>query len=333
MKTLGFLFVVLVLSLSVSSYAQDVVKVTAEQQPEWLILNGVVEATQRSTVSAQTTGTVVELPFDVDDTVPQGALIVGLDNSEQASRVEQRQAEVASAEASLMQTQKQYQRVQQLFEQNAASSSERDQAEAAYNRARSAVKQARAALEEAQKQLSYTRVTAPYAGIVTDRWVELGESVQPGQRLITGLSLEQLRVVADVPQQFNARARDFATANIQLDSGTSLPATELTFFPYAQQPSHSFKLRMTVPSDGLRLLPGSAVDVQLKIGDVSVIQIPRSALRIDGELRAVYVVDDNDTPQLRQVYTGRVTPEQVEILAGLKPGEIVLKDWSHKDDE
>lgn len=328
MRTLRFLLIALAMVASFNSLAQQTIEVTVEQQPEWLKINGVVEATQRSTVSAQTAGTIVELPYDVDDTVEQGALIVGLDDSEQQARLQQREAELASAKATLDQNQKQFQRVQQLFQQNSVSTSELDQAKTALERAQSSVKQAKAGLEEARKQLSYTRVTAPYAGIVTDRWVELGESVQPGQRLITGLSLEQLRVVADVPQQFNTLARDFSAAQIQLDNGVSITATALTFFPYAQQPSHSFKLRMLVPSQGLRLLPGSAVDVWLKIGERDVIQVPRSAVHIDGELRAVYVLDKGNTPQLRQVYTGRITRDHVEILAGLNPGERVAQDWS-----
>lgn len=328
MTSLRFLLIVSTLFLSFTTVAQQSIEAMATQQPEWLKLNGVVEATQRSTVSAQTAGTVVELPYDVDDMVPQGELIVRLEDSEQRARLQQREAGLSSAEATLSQTRKQYERVQQLFEQNVASTSELDQAKTALDRAQSAVKQAKAAVEEAQKQLSYTRVKAPYAGIVTDRWVELGESVQPGQRLITGLSLEPLRVVVEVPQQFNATARNFSTAKIALGDGAFIDANQLTFFPYAELPSHSFRLRMMMPSQGLRVLPGSAVDVWLKIGERTVIEVPRSAVRIDGELRAVYVMDSEKGPQLRQVYTGRVDQQQVEIQAGLKAGERVLEDWS-----
>ena len=72
----------------------------------------------------------------------------------------------------------------------------------------------------------------------------------------------------------------------------------------------------------------SIARVWLKIGERTVIEVPRSAVRIDGELRAVYVMDSEKRPQLRQVYTGRVDQQQVEIQAGLKAGERVLEDWS-----
>ncbi|HBF93440.1 MAG TPA: efflux transporter periplasmic adaptor subunit, partial [Marinobacter adhaerens] len=223
---------------------------------ETVHLDGVIEAVQQSTVSAQTSGTVRSLPFDVDDSVAAGDLIVQLEDSEQRSRLRQAEAGLEEAEAALADAGQRFERIEAVHERGLVSRQEFDQARNNLAAARARVERARASVSEAQEQLSYTRVLAPYGGILTERHVEVGEAVNPGQPLLSGLSLEQLRVVVDLPQKYAELARMERQAQVTLADGRVLETGEMTFYPYADPQTHTFRLRMRLSEPNGSLFPG-----------------------------------------------------------------------------
>ena len=302
--------------------------VTVERGPlvEQLRLDGVIEAVQQSTVSAQTSGTVVELPFDVDDVVDAGVLIARLDDSEQRARFNQARADQDEAESALDDARRQFERIESLHERGVATQAEFDNARNALASARARLSRAEAAVAEATAQLEYTRISAPYSGIVTQRHVELGESVAPGTPLLSGFSLEELRVVVSIPQQFAELARRERRAEVSLDDGRVLSTGQMTFFPYADPSTHTFRLRMELEEPDGTLFPGMLVRVGLPVSERSALLIPESALFRRGELRAVYVLDADDHPRLRQVRIGTRMNDQLEVLAGLDEGERIAAD-------
>ncbi|WP_203594441.1 efflux RND transporter periplasmic adaptor subunit [Wenzhouxiangella limi] len=302
--------------------------VTAERGPlvEHLRLDGVIEAVQQSTVSAQTSGTVVELPFDVDDVVDAGQLIARLDDTEQRARFNQARAAQNEAESSLDDAERQFARIESLLDRGVATQAEFDNARNALAAARARLNQAESAVAEAEEQLDYTRVTAPYSGIVTERHVELGEAVSAGAPLLSGFSLEELRVAVSIPQQFAELARRERRAQVSLDDGRVLSTGEMTFFPYADPATHTFRLRMDLEEPDGTLFPGMLVRVNVPLSEREALLIPESALFRKGELRAVYVLDDQDRPRLRQVRIGSRVDGRLEVLAGLDAGERIAAD-------
>jgi RND family efflux transporter MFP subunit len=291
---------------------------------ETLVLDGVIEAVQQSTVSAQTSGTVQQLPFDVDDSVAAGDLIVQLDSSEQRARVNQAQGGRDEAQAALNDAQQQFKRVESVHERGLVSRQEFDQARNNLAGAKARFERAEAALAEAREQLSYTRIIAPYGGILTERHVEVGESVSPGQPLLSGLSLEQLRVVVDLPQQYADLARRDRQARVTLADGRVLETGEMTFYPYANPATHTFRLRMRLSEPNGSLFPGMLVKVGVPVATRDALWIPAGSLVRRSELRAVFVLDDQGRPRLRQVRIGAEQDGRLEILAGLSEGERVV---------
>lgn len=293
---------------------------------EFLQLDGLIEAVQQSTVSAQTSGTVVELPFDVDDSVPAGALLVRLEDSEQQSRLHQAEAGLEEARSVLSDARQRFQRIDELYDRRVISRQDYDQARNNLASARARVERARSVVEEARERLSYTRVQAPYGGILTERHVEIGESVSPGQPLVSGLSLEQLRVVVDLPQKYAGIARSQRQARVTLDDGRNIATGDMTFYPYANPRTHTFRLRMSLTEPNGRLFPGMLVKVSVPVGDRQVIMVPQGSVIHRSELRAVFVMegDDQGHPRLRQVRTGAVQDGRIEILAGLSVGERLV---------
>ncbi|MCW8978502.1 MAG: efflux RND transporter periplasmic adaptor subunit [Marinobacter sp.] len=295
---------------------------------ETVHLDGVIEAVQQSTVSAQTSGTVRSLPFDVDDSVAAGDLIVQLEDSEQRSRLRQAEAGLEEAEAALADAGQRFERIEAVHERGLVSRQEFDQARNNLAAARARVERAGAAVSEAREQLSYTRVLAPYGGILTERHVEVGEAVNPGQPLLSGLSLELLRVVVDLPQKYAELARTERQAQVTLADGRVLETGEMTFYPYANPQTHTFRLRMRLSEPNGSLFPGMLVKVSVPVASREALWVPASSLIQRSELRAVFVVDDQDQLRLRQVRTGVRDNGRLEILAGLSEGERVVANPS-----
>ena len=145
------------------------------------IWDGVVEAVNQATLSAQTSGRVVELPFDVDDYVTAGAVVVRFTDVEQQSASRQAQAQLRAAEAAAREAEAEYTRIADIYQRKLVAKAQLDQATAKRDSARAALEAARAGVSGAGEQVDYTLIKAPFTGIVTARHVQVGETVRPGQ--------------------------------------------------------------------------------------------------------------------------------------------------------
>lgn len=300
----------------------ETVTVVLDETPRERLLDGTVEAVNQATMSAQTAGRIAEVFFDVDDYVQAGEPIARFTNVEQQSALRQAQAALAEARAGQNQANGEFQRVAGLFEAESASKREYDQALAARDAARARVEAAKSSVDAAEQQLEYTLVRAPYAGIVTERHVETGEAVGVGQPLMSGLSLETLRVVVDLPQQLAAKVRVYRKAYVLTDGGR-VEATRVTLFPYAHSASKTFRVRLELPEGQFSLYPGMFVKVAFVSGESRRLLVPTSALLRRSEVTGVYVVDDEQQLRMRQVRVGGTFDHRTEVLAGLREGEQI----------
>jgi RND family efflux transporter MFP subunit len=179
-------------------------------------------------------------------------------------------------------------------------------------------------VEGAKEQLEYTVIRAPYAGIVSKRHVELGELVSPGQPVISGLSLQSLRVNVDVPQSMFHAIRTIGKAVVYVD-GERIAAESLTFFPVADAAANTFRVRVNLPDGAATLYPGMFVKVGFVVGETQRLLVPVEAVVRRSELSGVYVTD-GETVTLRQVRLGRRYGDSIEVLSGLSAGEDVATD-------
>ena len=287
--------------------------------------DGTVEAVNKATMSAQTSGRIAELFYDVDDYVEPGDPIVRFTDVEQQASLQQAKANLEAALARQQQAVAEFRRAEGLFESGSSSRREYDEALAARDAAVARVNAARSAVETAEQQLEYTLVRAPYAGIVTERHVEVGESVAVGQPLMSGLSLESLRVVVELPQQVAARVRDHEKASILTEEGR-VEAESVTIFPFADSASNTFTVRVELPDGQFDLYPGMFVKVAFVVGDAERLLVPTRALLRRSEVTGVYVVSGDGDVRLRQVRAGNTFDDRTEILAGLAEGERVALD-------
>jgi RND family efflux transporter MFP subunit len=298
-----------------------------QESPREFLLDGSVEAIQQATVSAQTSGQVEEILFDVDDFVAQGQLLVRLKATEQQARLDQAEADLKEAVARLQEAEDEYKRTSDLSAKKLVSQSQMDKASAALKAARARQEAASAGLIQASEQFEYTRIKAPYSGIVTERHVQLGEIASPGHKLMSGLSLDQLRVLVDVPQSLIPTIRKLRQARVLLPDGEVIDAAGLTIFPYAHERSNTFKVRVDLPQGIGDLFPGMFLKIAFLTGVKQQLMVPRSAVVYRSEVTAVYVVDQQGGVHFRRIRAGKPTGNgMLAVIAGLSKGEQVALD-------
>jgi RND family efflux transporter MFP subunit len=296
-----------------------------ESAPTERLLDGTVEAVNQATVSAQTAGRVTGIYFDVNDLVPAGALIVSIRSAEQVVSLTQAQAALKEATARESEAQTRYARIQDMYQRKVVAKATLDEASAARDAAVARLLAARAGLEAAREGVSYTEIRAPYSGVVTQKHVQVGEAVAPGTPLMTGASLDALRVVVEVPQSVIEQVRAVRKAAVYVGD-RRIESSAVTLFPAAQPETNTFRARIELPKDVKGLAPGMFVKVGLVTGEAERLLVPRSAIVERSEMRGVYVVASDGRVTLRQVRLGHARGERIEILAGLVAGERVALD-------
>jgi RND family efflux transporter MFP subunit len=294
--------------------------------PELFVVDGLVEAVNEATLSAQTSGQVLEINFDVEDFVEKGKVLVKLNDEQQRSAVNEANAQLRQAQAHLSGVQSEYNRIKKSYDRQAVSAAEMDRVSASLRTAQAQVNAAEAGVRRAQEQLSYTVMKAPYSGLVVERHIEPGEIANPGQLIMTGISLEELRVVTSIPQNQVNAIKTHKEAYVlldKLDDSNRLNAEKITISPKADGMGHTFQVRLVLPANITDLYPGMFVKVVFDVGESKRLMVPVSAVANRGTVRAVYVLNEAGQVSMRQVRLGKKIAEQVEILAGLEVGEQV----------
>ena len=276
----------------------------------------VVEAVRQATLAAQVSGRVIEARFDAGSRVKAGDVLMRIDPREALQAQSAAQAQLANARAG-------FERSKQLFGQKFISQAALDKAEAEF-------KVAGAGAGQAGVQTSFTTITAPYAGIIAERLTEAGEMAVPGKPLLSLYDPKGLRVVASIPQLKLAEVRQGMRARIEFpETGKWVDGLRVEVLPTADHQTQVLRARVYLPENLEGVLPGMFGRAQFVVGKVRKLLTPASAVVRRGELTAVYVIDAQGQPHLRQVRVGEAVsgnPPALEVLAGLAAGELVALD-------
>ncbi len=299
--------------------------------------DGSVEAINQATVSSRVSAQVAEIFYDVNDRVEKGALILRFNDEEIKTRLWQAEANLLAEQAQLKEVQARYteaaaeaKRISDLYQRKQVTRSALDKAEAdkaataaRVNVLNAQIKARQAEVEQAKVELSYTEVRAPYAGVMTKRWIEVGEMATPGQRLMSGLSLNDLRVVFSVPQKQLTEVMA-AKLDVLLPSGEHLTQLDKTLIPAADPQTHSFHIRLDLPQNINDIFPGMTTKVIAYGREQPVLVIPKQALVKRSEVDGVYVLAKQQLV-FRQVRVGMEYEDGwVEVLSGIDAGEQVM---------
>jgi RND family efflux transporter MFP subunit len=308
--------------------------------PDWLEAVGTVRATQTSEVASQLMGTIVEIRAHEGDPVGQGQVLAVLDDAQPRAAVERATAalsaatkEVAAADSDFKLAEVTMNRYQQLYEKKSASPQEFDEikarfesAEARKGMATAGQSEASAALTQAQTSLGYTRIRAPFGGLVVEKKADAGTLASPGMPLFTIEDARSYRLEAAVDESTIRYARVGQIVPVIFDAfGGALSGKVTQIVPAADPVSRSVLVKVELPADK-RLRSGLFGRAHFSRGDRAAILIPSSAVVQRGQLRGVYVVDRDGIAGLRYITLGETEKERVEALSGLDVGERLIAD-------
>lgn len=288
----------------------------------------VVEAGRQATVAAQVAGRILELKWDAGDTVKQGQVLVRIDDSEARPSIAGNQAQVAQAQANLINAQAQYERTQKLVAKKFISQSALDQAKAGYEAAQAQVAAARAGVAQASATRNFSTIVAPFSGLVSARLAQAGDMASLGRELMTLFDPATLRVVASIPQEKIDQIRKSGRGSIELPAlGRWVEATSITVLPEADSRTHISRVRLELPKDAAGLYPGMFARAHFATGQASKLLVPAKAVIRRSEVTGVYVVAKDGSVQFRQVRLGETQPgDRLEVLSGLEAGETVAME-------
>jgi len=304
-----------------------VTTIETRQIGDTVALTGTVQAQTEINQSFRIDGRLIERTVDIGDTVSPGQLLARLDPENEESSLQAARAQLAAAQAQLVEARNNHVRMRDLVAENAVSRSAFDQAVALLQTAESQVEAVRASLNLAQNRLSYTRLFSEVSGVVTARGPEPGEVVGAG-RMVVQVAREGARdAVFGVPAQVKDSAPRNAEITIALTSNPQVTTTGKVreVSPRADPVTGTFvvRVRLRDPPDAMRL--GSTVTGRVKLASVSGIELPTSALiRADGKV-AVWVVDPKaSTVSMRNIEVQAQDPARVQVRSGLKEGDLVV---------
>ncbi|WP_420844324.1 efflux RND transporter periplasmic adaptor subunit [Lamprobacter modestohalophilus] len=367
--------------------AQTVEDIYVVKQAEGLptvSVGGTVVPYKEVTLAAQLPGRVDYLAGIEGDAFDSGDLLVSLDASELKAKRQALLAQMATADAQLRNAGVQYSRelysprsrtspggmgVPNLFDQfftrpmedfigdrdqDAELSADLFASSTQIQEARNAMMQLQAELRALDAKLRDARSIAPFDGVIVSKFIEVGDTVQPGQPLLTFADVEYLQVEVDVPARLRPGLREGAMLRAELDvparprsaadamnDAGNVPVRVAQVYPMADPQRHTVKVKFDLPKGVSE--PGMYAKVLVpdfnapaRVNPV----VPRTAIRYNGSLPGVYVLDEEGNPHLRLIRVGEPTPNGgVTVLSGLRAGERILSNpgpgiatgWSQGD--
>jgi len=268
---------------------------------------------------------VIVAPVERGAFVRQGALLAQLDARGAALNRSAAMAEASAARAQRENATLECQRAEKLFAQSAISRAELDRARTSCSSSSSASEAALARQQLAAKVAGDATIRAPFAGMVVERGVDVGEYVSPGQRVATLVEINPLRLELSIPESAASAVREGGHVDFSVRAfGAERFDGKIRYIgPVLRRASHDLVIEALVDNADGRLRPGMFAEAELTIGERKLPHAPKSALRGEAPNTRVFVVVGGVAEE-RVVLTGAAHGDELSIIQGLRPGERVI---------
>jgi membrane fusion protein (multidrug efflux system) len=305
------------ISVMVAAAHQQSLDRTAEVQ-------GALFPREHAVISSEVEGAVALVNADFGDKVIAGQVILKINPREYQLRVESAQAALDQERAKLANSTARYNRAQTLKKEGTISAEQFDQMASQLQVDRADTESAEKTLAMMRKKLADTEIKAPFTASVQKRMVSLGEYVSPGKQIYELIATDPIKLRCPMPERFVPLAKVGMQVKLTIDAkpGASYTGTIARIAPALDESSRTLLIEAEVANPDGALKPGFFAHVTMDLGRDRALFVPNSAvLRYAGVAR-VFIVD-HGVVRAREVTTGAVVGDQVEITAGLKEGERV----------
>lgn len=280
-----------------------------EKAGKQIEIMGSLQAVEQAEISAQVSGNIIALPVILGSRVMKDDLLAEINAGEISARLRQ-------SKAQLDQARRNFEREKGLLKKNAATPETVKSLE-------DTLRIATAAYEEAGTMLAYTRILAPFAGLITRKMANVGDLAAPGKPLLQLENEARLQVMANIPESMILKIAlgDRLTVYIP-PADLTVAGTVAEVAPTADHLSRTAPIKIDIPADP-RLRSGQFARVSMGGGTAETITVPTAALLSFGQMEKIFIVTKG-VARLRLVQSGEKTTEKAEILSGLQAGEVVV---------
>jgi RND family efflux transporter MFP subunit len=318
-----------------------VAKPVEQKVTRYFEATGNTAAVNSANLVARVQGFLTEIKAADGAPVKQGQHLFTIEPEPYQLRLQQAQAAEASGEATAKQTEADFERQQELVQRGSASRAAFDTATANRDTAKARLLQAKADTKQAQINLDYTRVVAPFGGVMTARQASIGELVGTGgtQVLATVVQLDPIWVnfsaserdvlhVRDMLNKRGEKAVDLLGTDVEIglqtDTGYPYKGKLDYIAPTVNQATGTLSARAVLTNERRLMLPGFFVRVRVPLEETPSLLVPAIALGSDQAGRYVLVVNADNTVEQRKVAVGPTVGEMAVIESGLKPDDRVV---------
>lgn len=296
---------------------------TEQQVGDILAWPGVIKSRTVAGIAPRVTARIVEIKVNAGDTVKKGDVIARLDERDLKAQEKAALAALAGANAHATRTSADKQRISSLYEKEAATRENYDAAVALEKEAQARAGQATGALTEIRARLADTLLLAPFDGIVVKRLKQPGDMGMPGVPVVTLQAPRGLRLEVEVPAACAGAFHPGEAVVVRIDTlDRTFDATIDEIIPEMDAQTHSQLIKIALPAvEGLK--PGHFGWLRQACDEHAALLIPVSAVQHLGQLEIVRVLSDG-RESTRHIRTGKTFGERIEVLSGLRAGEIVI---------
>jgi membrane fusion protein (multidrug efflux system) len=299
---------------------------TAVKVPRVLTLSGSLTGAEQAQVAAGATGKILATYVERGSVVKKGAVLARLDVRILGAQSEEAEAQVETLKAQQSQARLDCDRTQHMFDKGAIAKADFDRAQTQCVTAKWSLAAAEARQTQVAESLRDAQIRAPFSGLVVERAVTSGEYVRPDSRVVTLVSVDALRVELTVPEADVAHIKPGMAVDFQTSGSDTRYLGHIKYIgPSVRQQSRDAIVEATVDNPTHELRPGMFVTARLALGEDAVPAVPKSAVKVDGAQRRVFVVVDGRIEE-RIVQAGEERSGSIPVFNGIKPGDRVVEN-------
>jgi len=321
--------------------------------PDYVEATGTVRAARSAQLASQVMGTITRVNVHEGDRVRRGEVLIAIDEAQQRAAytsanagLQASQETIAAADADYALAEATMKRYQMLYDKKSVSPQEFDEvktklaaAKARRDAAHAGRTQAEAGVSEAKTAMGFTKIRAPFDGLLVAKLADAGAMATPGVPLLIVEDPSRFRLEVAVDESTIGAVRLGETVPVVIDAlgDQAIAGKVVEIVPMADPASRTFTVKIELPPNppgpplradvarnGVEIRSGLFGRARLPRGERESVVIPPTAVVSRGQLQAVYVVGKDKLVSLRYVTLGTTSAQQVEVLSGLQPGDQVV---------
>lgn len=307
--------------------------ITNDKNSPFVTASGKIEAENSANLSTRMMGYVTKVHVKVGQKVGAGQLLVSINNTDLHAKKAQVDASILQATAAFNNAKKDYDRFVNLYAQQSASQKELDDMTARYEMTKATLEGARQMRNEVMAQFSYSNITAPFSGEITNTFVKDGDMANPGMPLVGIEGASRLQVTAMVSESDISSITSGMAVKVIVKSLNKEVAGKVSEVSgSAKNTGGQYLVKVNLNQIDKSILSGMFVNVQFPVENkkestnlvFDKVMVPESALVKQGQLTGIYTVGNGNTAILRWLRVGKAFGDQVEVLSGLSANESYI---------